>query len=173
MLSSELAEQIASCPLPSLQARSGRQVWIGGVMRGRRIWALLAVAAVLAMHGVQCMSGSVGSAHVTVAPAVPLTVLGGDSTAFPDGRHQVAASGGDVTTPFHAAPDGIPDHGPELWTICLAVVFAALALVSVATLLRGRTALLVRGPPPSLRGLRQHSRLFPAPDLSAFCLLRI
>ncbi|TQN44078.1 hypothetical protein FHU33_3562 [Blastococcus colisei] len=142
-------------------------------MRGRRIGALLVVAAVLAMHGVQCMSGSVGSAHVTVAPAVPLTVLDGGSTASPDGTHHVAALGADATAPLHPAPVGIPAYGPELWTICLAVVFAALALVSVALLFRGRAALVVRGPPPSLRGLRQRYRLPPAPDLSALCLLRI
>ncbi|SFE94294.1 hypothetical protein SAMN05216574_107128 [Blastococcus tunisiensis] len=142
-------------------------------MRGRRIWALLAVAAVLATHGVQCMSGSVGSAHATVAPAVPLTVFDGGSTLFPDGTHHVAAIGADPTTPLHPAPDGIPAHGPELWTICLVVLFAALALVGVALLFRGRAALVVRGPPPSLRRLRQRYRLPPAPDLSALCLLRI
>ncbi|CCG04781.1 hypothetical protein [Blastococcus saxobsidens] len=143
-------------------------------MRGRRIWALLAVAAVLAMHGVQCMSGSVGSAHVSVAaPAVPLTVLDGGPTVFPDGPHHVAALGADASTPLHPAPGGIPAHGAEFWTICLAVVFAALALVSVATLFRGRVALLVRGPPPSLRGLRRRYRLPAAPDLSTLCLLRI
>lgn len=142
-------------------------------MRGRRIWALLAVAAVLAMHGVQCMSGSVGSAHVSVAPAVPLTVLDGGSTVFPDGPHHVAALGADASTPLHPAPDGLPVHGPEFWTICLAVLFAALALVSVTLLFRGGTALVVRGPPPSLRGLQRRYRLAPAPDLSALCLLRI
>lgn len=142
-------------------------------MRGRRIWALLAVAAVLAMHGVQCMSGSVGSGHVTVPPAVPFTVLDGDSAVFPDRTHQVTALGGDATMPLHPAPDGTPAHGAELWTICLAVVFAALAMVSVATLLRGGAALLVRGPPTLLRGLRQLYRLPPAPDLSVLCLLRI
>lgn len=142
-------------------------------MRGRRIWALLAVAAVLAMHGVQCMSGSVGSVHVTEAPAGPLTVLDGGSAVFPDGTHYVAALGADATMPLHAPPDGIPAHGPEFWAICLAVVFAALALVSVALLFRGRASLVVRGPPPSLRGLRQRYRLPPAPDLSALCLLRI
>ncbi|GAB3356367.1 hypothetical protein [Modestobacter lapidis] len=140
-------------------------------MRGRRIWALLVVAAVLAMHGVQCMSGSFGPAHV--ASAVPLTVLDGGSTVFPDGTPHVAALGADAITPLHPAPGGLPAHGPEFWTICLAVVFAALALVSVALLFRGRAALVVRGPPRSLHGLRQRYRLHPAPDLSALCLLRI
>lgn len=142
-------------------------------MRGRRIRALLVVAAVLAMHGVQCMSGSVGSAHVTVAPLVPLTVLDGGSPAFPDGTHHVAALGGDVAGPLHSAPDGMPAHEAEIWAICLAVVFAALALWGVASLFRGRATLVVRGPPPSLRRLRQLYRLPPAPDLSALCLLRI
>lgn len=142
-------------------------------MRGPRIRALLVVAAVLAMHGVQCMSGSVGSIHVTEAPAVPLTVLDGGSTVHSGGSHHVAALGADATMPLHPAPDGIPAHGPDLWTICLAVVLAVMALVSVALLFRGRAALVVRGPPPSLPGLRQRYRLPSAPDLSALCLLRI
>ncbi|WP_142025643.1 hypothetical protein [Blastococcus colisei] len=119
------------------------------------------------------MSGSVGSAHVTVSAAASLTVFDGGLIAFPAGTHQVAALGADATMPNHAAADGLPAHGAEIWTICLAVVFAALALAGIAMLVRGWAALCVRGPPPPLRGLRQLHRLPPAPDLSALCLLRI
>lgn len=146
---------------------------IGGVMR-QRIWALLAVAAVLAMHGVQCMGGPVDSTHAPVAAVAPLTVLDGDAVvASIDGMHRVAALTAAATLPLHSAPGGMPAHGAEVWTICLAVAFAALALVSVVALSRGRAALLVRGPPPLLRLLRNLHRLPPAPDLSALCLLRI
>jgi hypothetical protein len=142
-------------------------------VRGRRIWALLAALAVLAVHGMSCMSGSVGSAHVTVAPAVLLSAPAGDSTAFPGGAHRVAALGGDAALLLHLAAGDMPAHGSGISTICLAVLFTALALVGVATLFRRRAPLLVRGPPPSLPRLRLVYRLPPAPDLSALCLLRI
>ena len=119
------------------------------------------------------MGGLGDSPHAPVAAVAPLAVLDGDATAFTEEMHQVATLTGAAALPLHLAPDGMPAHGAEVWTICLAVLFAALAMVSVATLFRRRAALLTRGPPPALRGLRQLYRVPPAPDLSALCLLRI
>lgn len=141
-------------------------------MRGRRIWALLAVAAVLAMHGLQCMGAPVDSTHASAATVVPITALDVGTAASHGGTHAAALSAA-ATLPVHVDPDGVPAHGAEFWTVCLAVAFAALALVSVAALLRGRAVLVGRGPPPSPRRLRVLHRLPPAPDLSALCLLRV
>lgn len=143
--------------------------WIGVGMRGRRIWALLVVLAVLGMHGVQCAGGMVDQTH---APHAAVGGTDSRTTASAVDGHHVGAPHA-PSRPSHSDPDVPPVHGAQVWTVCLAVAFAALALVGVATLLRGRAALLVRGPPPGTRVFRRRYRLPAAPDLSTLCLLRI
>ncbi|KGH43260.1 hypothetical protein IN07_24370 [Modestobacter caceresii] len=138
-------------------------------MRGRLIWALFAVAAVLAMHGVQCMGG-VDSPHTPLAASASLDSHHGAVVGSADGMHPVAAP---AAMPLDPAPDGMPAHGADIWTLCLAVLFAVLTCVGVAALRRGRLTLQLRGPPPSLRVLRHLHRPAPAPDLALLCLLRI
>ncbi|GAA4740707.1 hypothetical protein GCM10023328_22370 [Modestobacter marinus] len=139
-------------------------------MRGRRIWALLAVAAVLAMHGVQCMGGVVDSTSTPPAAVAPSDSHHGAAASTADGMHHVTTP---ASTHQDAAPHGMPAHGADVWTVCLSVLFTALTSLGVAVLLRGRTTLSLRGPPPSVRRLRHLLRPAPAPDLASLCLLRI
>ena len=139
-------------------------------MRARRIWALLAVVAVLAMHGVQCEGAVVDPPHFPVA--APADLGHGSRGPAAHGTDHAGVSGVAATVPLHSAPDGAPAHGADLWTLCLAV-FAALAFVSMAVLFRGCPALVTRGPPPWTGALRSLHRPCPAPDLARLCLLRI
>lgn len=150
-------------------------------MAGRRWAALLLLAAVFTMHGLQCTSVAVdGTAHAAgPAHAAPLVRTGpapaGDST-----DPAVAAGPVDTMTPGPAALPAVVDGGPDtsphgtgdhLWTLCLAVLVAGLAVLLAVLALRrvslARHALRrprIRGPgwvaPPR------------APDLFTLCLLR-
>ena len=141
-------------------------------MRGRRIWALLAVAAVLAVHGVQCVGGAVDSAHATVAAPVPLGLFHGALPQPFQATDHGGAPGATALTPVDSTPGVAPVHGADLWTVCLAVL-GTLAFVGMAVLIRGGPASLLRGPPPRTGLLRRPYRPVPAPDLAGLCLLRI
>jgi hypothetical protein len=134
-----------------------------------RLWtALLLLAAVFALHGLQCTADAhaSGAARTTsvVAPAAPPAVdshvgasaAADDPAAVSDGRH------------------GSPLHGSagHLWTLCLAVLAAGIAVL--LALLVPRLVGLVS---PALRRVRTRTVGWLAPlrppDLSALCLLRI
>jgi hypothetical protein len=158
-----------------------------------RLWtALLMLAAVFAMHGLQC-AGAPDSADPAATAAHSATTTHGGSVAMialTPGRAGLAAgtAGVDEPMPAHAtgtatvaavaAPvdaghNGAPhDWAAHLWTACLAVLAAALAVL-LALLVRR----LVRREPPALRTARARAVgwLTPPrpPDLSALCLLRI
>ena len=140
---------------------------------GRRRWcALLLLAAVFAMHGVQCV------AAVTDAPAHSVSALSVSAPAH-DG-HPAGAPGSDRVPDHERLPghDGAPagaGHGPvdHLGAVCLAVLAAA-SLVVLAVLL-GRASPGSPAPPrvPTAGLWRRLGELARPPELSALGLLRI
>jgi hypothetical protein len=162
-------------------------------MAGRLWTALLMLAAVFAMHGLQCTSAgtpSSGATHTTslVGPAEAAAVDGhvaGDPTAamtMPQSGTGPMADGHPGANPVAAEqPAAVSDHGHgstphgsagHLWTLCLAVLAAgiALPLALFAPRLVGPTAPAVRRTYARVGGWL--APLGP-PDLSALCLLRI
>ena len=146
--------------------------------------ALLLLAAVLAMHGLPAVTAvpgwTAGVSAVALTGPPPMT----GSAAAPHGARSHAAeppaTGPGATVPAAAASaeDG-GDHGPaphdpagHLWTLCLAVLSAALAAV-LSLLLAG--AVPGTGPVLPRARLRLPRWLVPPrpPDLSSLCLLRI
>ncbi|WP_138733824.1 DUF6153 family protein [Modestobacter excelsi] len=154
-----------------------------------RLWtALLMLAAVFAMHGVQCAGAadSATSAATTVHVVTPAHSGSSAMTALAPGQAlpAVGAARADDATSAHttvaaaAVPVGAGhgsaphDWAAHLWTACLAVLAAALAVLLALLVPR-----LVRLGPPALRSpsARASGWLVPPrpPDLSALCLLRI
>jgi hypothetical protein len=164
-----------------------------GVVMAARLWtALLMLTAVFAMHGVQCVGAADSAEPAATTAHVATTAHGGsvEMIALSPGRAGLAAgtAGVDEPMPAHATPtatvaavaalvdaghSGAPhDWAAHLWTACLAVLAAALAVL-LALLVRR----LVQQEPPALRTARGRATgwLIPPrpPDLSALCLLRI
>jgi hypothetical protein len=161
-----------------------------------RLWtALLVLAAVFAMHGVQCTTAADGAGHAAIpagraADAVSLAMTGltpGHATAtagialadpIAAVRHAGHGDSGpatpaDAATVMAAAGHGGAPHdaAAHLWTVCLAVLAAALAVL--LALLVPRSVQLTA---PALVYARARLRsLAPPrpPDLAALCLLRI
>jgi hypothetical protein len=164
-----------------------------GVVMAARLWtALLMLAAVFAMHGMQCTAAadSAGSAATTAHVTTTAHVGSVAMTALTPGHARPApgAVSFDDPTPAHttataivaavpalvdAGHSGAPhDWAAHLWTACLAVLAVALAVLLALLVPR-----LVQMGPPVLRNARTRARgwLTPPrpPDLSALCLLRI
>ncbi|MCZ2858184.1 hypothetical protein [Blastococcus sp. VKM Ac-2987] len=156
-------------------------------MAARGWTALLLLAAVFAMHGLQCTAAGTdhaaghGAATVAVAPAGLLD--GGAHTSAAStptdahGAHRdisamIVAAAAPVAGLLAAGHDSTPaDQGGHLWTLCLAVLAAGLAVL--LTLLLPRTPALP-GPPRARLRPRLPAGLAPLrpPDLHALCLLR-
>jgi hypothetical protein len=154
-------------------------------MHGRRGWVLLLLAAVFAMHGLQCAAADPrpateahGTLHSTVTePGQALHLVGaGVVMASADA---LATAPLDALLP--AAAFGIPspgDHssaphaGGHLWALCLAVLAAGLAVLLIASSGRPPKAWLPLqrrsggGSVGSLPSLRP-------PDPYLLCLMRI
>ncbi|SFF22331.1 DUF6153 family protein [Blastococcus tunisiensis] len=139
-------------------------------MPGRRFWAVLLLAAVFAMHGLQCAAGMLpaGGAHHT-APALAVAAVGpvGHVTAgapTPDGPEHLGTTEAARDTPS-PAPSG------HLEALCLAVAAAGLAVLLLALGLPSRGVPLS---PRWHRAMRRPGWLRPPrpPDLHALCLLR-
>lgn len=151
-------------------------------MQGRRGWALLLLAAVFTMHGLQCAaadSSAASSAHGTgvhaasgAAPA-PHQVDSSAATASHEGMSAPTLTAAAVAgSPLGAGHDSSPHGAGHLWAVCLAVLAAGLAAMLVA--LVGRLPELRL---PLLRPVteRPWGWLSPPrpPDLHSLCLLRI
>jgi hypothetical protein len=146
-----------------------------------RLWtALLMLAAVFAMHGLQCTTAAAGSTHgsgavhaATVAPAASAAdgrMTGVGLTDPMPGDSAVTRS--DADAPADAGRGSTPHGaGVHLWTLCLAVLAAGFAVL--LALLVPRLFGLV---PPALRRARAHaagwSTPLRPPDLFALCVLR-
>ena len=153
-------------------------------MVGRRWAALLVLAAVFAVHGVQCTSLAVDSAAHAHGPAhaAPLVLTpsataddhgGGIAASAP--QHTVSllpAAAGAATAVVGAGHDtSPPGSAGHLWTLCLAVLAAGLAVllaVLAARLVPLARRLALRAP---VRGPGWVAPPRP-PDLFALCLLR-
>jgi hypothetical protein len=170
-----------------------------------RLWtALLVLAAVFAMHGVQCTTAAGGAGHAATPAGHAATSAGhaADSvflamTALTGHGQATATAGIGLADPISAARlvghgDSVPaapvagaavvmaaaghggaphDAAGHLWTVCLAVLAAALAVLLASLVPRS-----VRLTPPALGCVRARlPSLAPPrpPDLSALCLLRI
>jgi hypothetical protein len=146
-----------------------------------RLWtALLMLAAVFAMHGLQCTSAaaqSVGVAPAHIATAAPTSTDGHSAGATAPGPADLMAADQAVTGP-PAAASADPGHGStphgsaeHLRTLCLAVLAAGIAVLLAMT-----GARLIQLASPALRRARTRvSGWLPPPrppDLFALCLLR-
>jgi hypothetical protein len=157
-----------------------------------RLWtALLVLIGVFVMHGAQCTAAADDAGHPSpaahsTAPAPTGTLMHGAAEA----ATVVAATGiAPIGTVLAAtAPDAHPgsgfpaavadsppsdSHGTagHLWTVCLAVLTAALAVL--LALLRPHPGLLARLPLTRMRALLRSLTPARPPDLSELCLLRI
>lgn len=150
----------------------------------RRWFALLLLAAVFGMHGLQCTGvatpaaagGQTMAAHITsgalaafaepTASDVPGAVM---SMAAPLVATDVLIGPMDVAAAGHdGGPVGAMDH---LWTVCLAVLSVGLAVVLIAAV----AMLLWRWLPTLRSSARRRGHVKPlaqAPDLFALCVLR-
>jgi hypothetical protein len=155
-------------------------------MAARGWTALLLLAAVFAMHGLQCTAAGTdhaaghGAAAVALAPAglpdggvhprvtsTPTDARG----AHPDTTAMIAGAAPAAGLPG-AGHDSTPaGAGGHLWTLCLAVLAAGLAVL--LTLLLPRTPALL-GPVWARLRIRPPAGLAPLrpPDLHVLCLLR-
>ena len=163
-------------------------------MAGRLWTAVLMLAAVLAVHGLQCATAPAGAG--SAGPAAHLAVVAAlgpaAATALTPGHLPVAGDdGARGDAPTGHAGDALPDHAgaaaapggtghgggshdwaAHLWTTCLAVLAAALAVLLARFLPRP-----VRSAAPALRRGRARVPAWSTPprppDLAALCLLRI
>ncbi|WP_147252394.1 DUF6153 family protein [Blastococcus sp. TF02A-30] len=154
-------------------------------MRGRRGWVLLLLAAVFAMHGLQCAaadSGTTTAAHGTVhtTPAQPDPVLHAvgpgmvmeSAAAMTAAAPAAVVAGAAIGASLTEGHDGAPHPAGHLWALCLAVLAAGLA--AILLVLTGRlgefrlplTRRTTGGPWAWLRPPRP-------PDLYSLCLMRI
>jgi hypothetical protein len=150
-----------------------------------RLWtALLMLAAVFAIHGLQCTSAAHGAADgpgqaPTAAVAMTASTLADGhlaGAAAPSLTDSLAGQRTVPDSPAVAATDAGHDTRPHgstghLWTLCLAVLAAGIAAL-LALLAHG----LIGRAPPALRRACACARGWCTPprppDLFALCLLR-
>ncbi len=147
-------------------------------MTARGWAALLLLLAVVTAHALQCTAADGGSRGGS-APFLPIAMVAavasvdGDDhpadtehLAAPPAADHAAAAATILSGAHHTAPDHAAGH---LWTVCLAVLAAGLAVLLVLSLPR-----LVHLAPAALtRALSRASGSLPRPpDLHALCLLR-
>ena len=134
-----------------------------------RLWVLVLLAAVFAMHGLQCSTAGPGTGHGT--PAAPSAI--GHSPAGHSNALVVAPAVGVAAAEAGIPPAPAPEHEAHLWAVCLAVLLSAVTLLGAVALLRRGGTPVVRGSPSSPRRPAARWALLRPPDLSALCLLRI
>jgi hypothetical protein len=163
----------------------------GVVMRARLWTAQLMLAAVSAMHGLQCTSIAVdpSSAGVNWTPAAAVAVAGVETMTSTSPAHGHPAGSavlpmtGSVAVELPVLPPASGGHDSEcctaphdmaghLWALCLTVLAAGITVL--LALLIPRLVGLVS---PALQRARAHAHGWVAPlrppDLSTLCLLRI
>ena len=146
----------------------------GGGMPGRRLVILVLLFAVLSMHGVQSMSAGARSPAAVSADhslhPVAITALALAPAALVD---DMTMSPEQPADPSAAAEGTMPGHSvpAHVWSLCLAVLLAGLALLGAALVWRTTTALRALSTRARLPVLT--SVLPRPPDLSVLCLLRI
>ncbi len=137
-----------------------------------RLWtALLLLAAVFTLHGLQCAvgdhtAGSPGAGGEQHAAVAALTLPAAAAGHAPAPGSVMAAA------PAHDAPKRTPHSTGQLWTVCLAVLAAGLAAL-LALILPRLVQLARSGLPRALADARRALMPLRPPDLSELCLLRI
>lgn len=151
---------------------------------GRRlILALLALGAVFAVHGIQCLAAEATHGQHAMAVTASSTALvattspgvGHTSADLADGHTSTSGhASGAPATAIPGAPRGSShDVAGHLWEVCLAVLAAGLALGLTALVDRvARRVVELTAIGPGSPG-RRSGRLLRPPDLSQLCLLRI
>jgi hypothetical protein len=152
---------------------------------GRRGWVLLLLAAVFAVHGLQCAAadaratpGVHGTLHATVTGSGPALQLAGPGAGMASvdamtARPLVAVlTAATMGVPAQEGHGSAPQGSGHLWALCLAILAAGLAalLMVLAGRLPEFTLSLSRR-----SGVRPWGRLCPLrpPDLYSLCLMRI
>ncbi|MGN6687551.1 MAG: hypothetical protein ACTHK1_08435 [Actinomycetales bacterium] len=148
-------------------------------MTAPRWCALLLLAAVFGMHGVQCMGADspmvAPHAHASGALTPPMPsahVMGDDSlaAAVAPSAENLLPAGPVMAAGTHEPkqPTGLMDH---LWAVCLAVLSAVLAAIALLLLKKRRPSIPA---PPMARGHRWWTGLDPPrpPDIYCLCVLR-
>lgn len=152
-------------------------------MAFRRMFVLLALAAVFWMHGLQCLTGDASAAaagevvstghpaadHAALSAAAPAT--DGPATPAHDDPHDGLREGphdGPREGPHDGPREGLPTH---LGSACLAVLSVALAALAAALLAVPAIRVV---PPSSHRTPRWRSvpSVRRPPDLFALCVQR-
>ena len=149
-------------------------------MSARRFCALLLLAAVFSMHGVQCVvadaeagHGLTSTAHAWTGVVAAAPSAGAALDVLDHGRSDAVQVIAGLASIAATPVGGLPSHGVTLWAVCLAVVLTGLVLLGAGLLIRRVPALVVRARAPSVLWHTGWSRLPRPPDLSALCLLRI
>ena len=152
----------------------------GGGMSARRVCVLLLLAAVLSMHGVQCMAADVDAGHGMTGATHGQADLtqqdpSMDSVLTGGGHLMPAVVSGPVVLALAASTshNGLPLHGAAFGAVCLAVLLTGVIGLVAAALIGRTPATRVRARAPSSVWQTGWSRLPRPPDLSALCLLRI
>jgi hypothetical protein len=145
-------------------------------MAKRTWWIVVVLAAVFAMHGLQCMDGN------ALGPTASSTSShhGVGAVMVPDSGHPTTAS---PTTPDHPAlaaallaadPAGGHGHPTDLmghlWSVCLAVLSVALAVRLVLLVASATRTAGPDGHPVGHGAVR--STGFRPPDIFTLCVLR-
>lgn len=149
-------------------------------MRAARVLALLVLAAVFSMHGLQCVAGDPGESHGD------MTSIQGTMSAGSDAAAILVSSAGDVIKGNGAhlgamAVEGMPTTGQTPFhsavhalVVCVAVLLAGFAVLGALLVLRRSAQLTDRGPVRiRARSWWTSTQLLRPPDLASLCLLRI
>ena len=144
-------------------------------MTARRCTVLLLLAGVFALHGVQCTAGGTDAAagHAAAAPAVhsgadALEVTAGVAAVEEQPLAPPAVAAAVAGAGYGSVPHDAAGH---LWTVCVAVLAAGLAVL--LAVLAPRLASVAARAVVHLRAAAGSLAQPRPPDLSALCLLRI
>lgn len=147
-------------------------------MRADRFWVLLVLAAVFAMHGLQCMAAHTGhmeTASVHGQAAASLTAAGPvlPAVVVPD-PHPDGLVGMAGVASVHAGQESPAPDVAHVWAACLAVLATGLTVLGAWWVLRrGTTSSGGGGEFHRPRPRPAWARVLRPPDLATLCLLRI
>ena len=149
-------------------------------MSARRFCALLLLAAVFSMHGVQCVvadaeagHGLTSTAHAWTGVVAAAPSAGAALNVLDHGRSDAVQVIAGLASIAGTPVGGLPSHGATLWAVCLAVLLTGLVLLGFVAKIRTPWARAVRARAPSPLWRAGWFRIPRPPDRSALCLLRI
>jgi hypothetical protein len=150
-------------------------------MRAARLLALLILAAVFSMHGLQCVAADAGTTHPDVEAAHGPLVEVAESVVLSMAAAMADGVGGSAHLDALESSSAASGHpGPmhsvvHVLTMCLAVLMAGLAAMGALLLLRRVSAATAADVGALVRARSWWSSVEARrpPDLAALCLLRI